>query len=137
MHEWFSLDAYRRFIVAAADDSERYRGLIHQLPRQFHQLSHAEQAAALTERPALTGERRWDAFLAAVVEHVARLHDHPVPVWVDEPERFLDLPWVVARGRAIGYDSVLFAPAAFIRHSVLPDPLDLDARGGEKHEWIP
>ena len=137
MHEWFSLDAYRRLIVEDAADSERYRWLIHQLPREFHGLSRAEQAVALTERPGLTGERRWDAFLAAVVEHIARLHDHPVPAWVDEPERFLDLPCVFARGRVIGYDSVLFAPAAFIRHSVLPDPRDLDARGGEKHEWVP
>ena len=72
-----------------------------------------------------------------MVERIVRLHDHPVPEWVDEPERFLDLPWVIARGRVIGFDSVLHAPAAFIRHSVLPNPLDLDARGGEKQEWIP
>ncbi|MCY4187490.1 MAG: hypothetical protein OXD30_03300 [Bryobacterales bacterium] len=137
MQRWFSLPAYSRLITTAADDSERYCGLIRQLPREFHGLSRAEQTAALAERPEPTGDRPWDAFLAAVVEHIARLHGHPVPAWVDEPERFLTLPWVVARTRLAGLDSVLFAPAAFIRHSVLPDPRDLDARGGEKHEWIP
>ena len=137
MRPRFSFDAFRRVIVGEQSDSERHRVLIHQLPREFHGLSRREQAAALADPPALTGERRWDAFLAAIAEHVARLHDHPVPAWVDEPERFLDLPWVLARTRIIGHDSVLFAPGAFIRHSVLPDPLDLDARGGEKHEWIP
>ncbi len=99
MHRWFSLDGYGRLITEALEDSERYRGLIHQLPREFHALSHDDQAAALAEPPTLTGERRWDAFLAAVVEHIARHHDHTVPEWVDEPERFLDRPWVIARGR--------------------------------------
>ena len=31
----------------------------------------------------------------------------------------------------------LYAPAAFIRHGALPDPRDLDARGGERHAWAP
>lgn len=137
MQRWFSLPGYGRLITKAGDDSERYRGLVRQLPREFHSLSHTEQAAALAERPEPTGLRRWDALLAAVVEHIARLHGHPVPAWVDEPERFLDLPWVVARSRLAGLESVLYAPAAFTRHSVLPDPRDLDARGGEQHEWIP
>lgn len=138
MHRWFSLLSYRQAIVKwPEDDVWRYRYLIHQLPREFHSLSQAEQAAALLERPELTGQRRWDSFLAAIVEHIARLHDHPVPAWVDEPGRFLERPWVVAETRLAGWDSVLFAPAAFIRHGVLPDPRDLDGRGGEKHEWLP
>ena len=115
---------------------DRYAALVHQLPRRFHELGREEQFAALAEPPPLT-RTRWDALLAAVVEHIARLHDHPVAEWVDEPERFLERPWVIARNPAIAADSVLYAPAAFIRHSVLPDPLDLDARGGEKQEWVP
>ncbi|MYC68351.1 MAG: hypothetical protein F4X12_18680 [Acidobacteriia bacterium] len=137
MQRWFSLPAYGRLIAEEPDESMRYRTFIRQLPREFHSLSHAEQAAALEERPELTGQRRWDSFLAAIVEHIARLHDHPVPGWVDEPERFLERPWVVSTTRLAGLESVLFAPAAFIRHSVFPDPRDLDARGGEKHEWVP
>ena len=137
MRGWFNLEGYSGVIREEPDDSERYRVLIHQLPRQFHDLSHGEQAAALLDPPSLTGQRRWDALLAAVVEHIARLHGHAVPAWVDEPARFLQVPWVIARVRAIGLDSVLYAPGAFVRHGALPDPLDLDARGGEKHEWIP
>ena len=109
---------------------DHYAALVHPLPRRVHELGREEQSAALAEPPPLTGTR-WDALLAAVVEHAARLHDHGVPEWVDEPERFLEHPCVIAA------DSVLYAPAAFIRHSVLPDPLDLGARGGEKHERIP
>lgn len=109
---------------------------MHDLPRRFHLRSRDEQAAFLQERPRLT-HTRWDALLAAVVEHIARLHDLPVPGWVDEPERFLATPWVISQNPVTAADSVLYAPGAFIRHGALPDPLDLDARGGEKHAWVP
>ena len=109
---------------------------MHQLPRHFHNASRELQAAALQEVPPLTGTR-WDALLAAVVEHLAWLHGHPIPEWVNEPERFLDMPWVVSTNRVIAADSVLYAPGAFIRHGALPDPLDLDPRGGERFAWIP
>ena len=131
-----TLAAYSRIIGEEADDSARYRALMHQLPRRFHKLPRSEQAAAIREPPPLTGTR-WDALLAAVVEHIARLHGHAVPEWVDEPRRFLERPWVISRNPVIAADSLLYAPGAFIRHGALPDPSDLDARGGETHEWIP
>ena len=126
MYAEFSLASYSRTIEGDFDDRDRYGVLMHQLPRQFHSLTPEDQAAALLEVPPLTGTR-WDA----------RLHDHPVPEWVNEPARFLDTPWVISTNPVIAADSVLYAPGAFIRHSVLPDPRDLDARGGEKHAWIP
>lgn len=36
------------------------------------------------------------AFDAAVAEHIATLHGHPVRTWMDEPERFFDSTWVPA-----------------------------------------
>ena len=137
MRAAFCLASYSRTIVNSDyDDSDRYAALMHQLPRQFHSLLPEEQAAALPDAPPLTGTR-WDALLAAVAEHIARLHGHPVPDWCNEPERFLDIPWVISTNRVVATDSVLYAPGAFIRHGALPDPADLDVRGGEKHAWIP
>ena len=78
-----------------------------------------------------------DALLAATAEHIARLHDHPLPAWVNEPARFLDRPWVLSGIGVIRRDAIRYAPAAFIRHGALPDPKDLDARGGERHAWLP
>ena len=137
MRRWFNLESYSRVVREDPDEDWRYRLLMHQLPRQFHALSQDEQAAALLEPPTRTGRRCWDAFLAAVVEHVAVLHGHAVPAWLDEPERFQEPPWVIARTGAIAVDSRRYAPPAFQRHGALPDPLDLDPRGGELHEWIP
>ena len=136
MYAEFSLASYSRTIEGDFDDMDRYCALMHQLPRQFHSMTKLAQAKALLDPPPLTGTR-WDALLAAVVEHVARLHGHPVPEWVNESARFLDIPWVISTNQVIAADSVLYAPGAFIRHSVFPDPRDLDVRGGEKHAWIP
>ncbi len=75
---------------------------------------------------------KWDALLAAMVEHLARLHGHEQPAWVDEPERFLDSPWVLSPVPVIRMEALMFAPAAFLRHGAIPDPRDLDDRGGER-----
>ena len=111
MNAQFSLASYSRTIAADLDDMDRYCALMHQLPRQFHRLTESDQAEALLDPPPLTGTR-WDALLAAVVEHIARLHRHQVPEWVNEPDRFLAIPWVISSNPVIAADSVLYAPAS-------------------------
>ena len=96
----------------------------------FTEVGRPSRRAALVELVPLTGTK-WDALLAAMVEHVAWLHGHERPAWVDEPERFLDATWVVADTPWTRLYSVIFARAAFLRHGAVPDPRDLDARGGE------
>ena len=75
------------------DERERYRMLIRDLPRRFHAAGRPLQELSLREAPKLTGTR-WDGLLAAVAEHMAILHDLPIPEWVDEPRRFLRIPWM-------------------------------------------
>ena len=123
-------------VLARWSDGELKRAILHDLPRRFHGLDPARQREVLDERPPLTGTR-WDALLAATVEHVAELHGHRIPDWVDEPERFLGVTWLVSDMPSIQRDARVYAPAAFIRHGALPDPRDLDERGGERHDWSP
>ena len=132
----FSVPYYSRAILDAPCDDFRYKLVIHELPRRFHEADRDEQCKVLRESPPLTGTR-WDALLAATVEHIARLHDHEPPPWTEEPERFLETPWIVSRNKCIAAQSLIFCPAAFIRDGALPDPLDLDERGGERNGWIP
>lgn len=47
----------------------------------------------LDTEPGPTGDRRWDAMLAAVAETVAHEQDRPVPAWTAAPSRFLDRWW--------------------------------------------
>ena len=90
----------------------------------------ADSRWPLAERVPLT-HTKWDAL------HVAWLHGHEAPAWVDEPERFLDSTWVVSPIPEIRMHSLMFAPAAFLRHGAIPDPRDLDRRGGERCDWAP
>ncbi len=124
---------YVDVIENGPSDSVRYRMIIANLPRYFHAASRAQQAKALAEPPRLTGTK-WDAFLAATAEHIAILHNHPIPAWVEEKERFLDITWVPLDHYQPGYciNSFIDSPPAFLRHGALPDPRDLDHRGGER-----
>lgn len=130
------LSEYTDAIRAGWSKGELTRAILHDLPRRAAAAGTTERRKLLAERPPLT-QTPWDALLAATVEHVAGLHGDDVPEWVEEPERFLEAPWIVPAGAAMRRDAIRFAPAAFIRHGALPDPKDLDARGGEHHEWLP
>ena len=128
-----SVADYIEGVEAGWPEGDISRIVVCGLPRGFVWRSAAEQRAALAERVPLT-HTKWDALLAAMVEHLARLHGHEVPAWVDEPERFLDSTWVAP---FMQMESLMFAPAAFLRHGAIPDPRDLDGRGGERFEWVP
>ena len=94
----FSFADYIEGIEAGWPEGDIERMIVCALPRNFQWRSAAEQREALTKRVPLT-HTKWDALLAAMVEHVARLHGHERPAWVDEPERFLDSTWVVSLTR--------------------------------------
>ena len=130
------LQDYSDAVAEGWRQADLYRAIMHELPRLFHSLDQEAQRQVINDAPGLTGSA-WDALMAAVVEHVATLHGHELPAWVQERERFLDVPWIISQLPLIRYESLAFAPAAFIRHGALPDPRDLDARGGERHAWAP
>ena len=44
--------------------------------------------------------------------------------------------WFVTDSPAIRVDAAMYSPGAFIRHGAVPDPLELDARGGERFDWM-
>ena len=126
----FSLSWYIEGIREGWPEADIARMIVCGLPRGFHARSAAVQRAALAERVPLT-HTKWDALVAGMVEHVARLHGHEPPAWVDEPERFLKPTWVVSPCPSAWIDALQFGPAACRRHGAIPDPVDLDARGGE------
>ena len=131
-----SLKDYAEAVLSGWPASDLERAVLHDLPRRFHDLPPDAQAAVLAAAPPLT-RTRWDALIAATAEHIARLHGHGLPAWIDEPERFLDRTWILPDAPFMRWNAIVYAPAAFIRHGALPDPRDLDARGGERYAWTP
>ena len=126
---------YAQAVVDGWTEAELLRLHLHELPRSLMGLDRKRRIELLAERPPMTGTP-WDVLLAAMVEHVCELHDLEPPVWSQAPERFLDIPHFFTN-RYRYSETVVNAPAAFVRHGALANARDLDARGGEKHVWIP
>jgi hypothetical protein len=76
------------------------------------------RSAAITERPATTGEPRYDAYLGALAEHLATAHGFQRPAWSLEPDRFLSRFWFVSEVPGFRAISIAQAPAAFRRRGV-------------------
>lgn len=77
---------------------------------------------AIEERPESTGDPRQDAYLGALAEHLAAVHDLARPAWSVEPERFLDRFWFVSEVPGFRAVAIAQAPAAFRRRGVfLPE----------------
>ncbi len=107
--------------------------LISDLPRRFHAASRELQASSLREPPRLTGTK-WDALLAAVVEHFAICHDHPVPEWCNDPERSLRIYWQPIPAYGPSFPGFVYrdAPGAFLRHGVIVAGWEFSEREGHR-----
>ena len=70
--------------------------------------------------PPPCGDIRFDAAIAAVVEHHLTQLYLPIPRWVHEKNRFLSIAWVVTQG--VDESEV---PNAFLRHGVFLDASEL------------
>ena len=127
-------EIYTRGVAGGWTESELYRLIVRQIQRSFHAGNDDDRREMLRNRPALTGTV-WDAVVAAVVEHAARVHNINPPDWVNEPERFAAEPEQLLRRRK-NPDSI-WQPAAFLRHGVCIDSRDLDQRTGDGRPWTP
>jgi len=76
------------------------------------------RAEAIEERPEPTGDRRHDAYLGALAEHLAAIHGLDRPTWSIAPDRFLDRFWFVSDVRGFRAIAIAQAPAAFRRRGV-------------------
>jgi hypothetical protein len=76
------------------------------------------RAGSIAERPEPTGDRRLDAYLGALAEHLAAVHGLERPAWSVEPERFLESFWFVSGVPGFRAIAIAQAPAAFRRRGV-------------------
>lgn len=90
--------------------------------------------AALRREPTSTGDRRWDAAIAAAVAWVARGRDASALSWTAAPSKYLDGPWfpvadVLGRPLSAALAAYLLsvAPADFFGRGVIIDPSTLES----------
>jgi transcriptional regulator with XRE-family HTH domain len=88
----------------------------------------ARDFARLVEAPpSLTGDTRWDAFIAAVVEDESATRDSAPPRWTNEGSRFVRPLWYLSDNKALHSWELATAPGAFVRHGVLAAKDELES----------
>jgi hypothetical protein len=100
-------------------DGEDVRFAVREFLDEFQLLGRDDlRARAIGERPEPTGDRRADAFLAALAEHLAATRQLDRPGWVTERERFLDSFWFVSDVPGFRAMAIAQSPAAFRRRGI-------------------
>jgi hypothetical protein len=110
-------------LLAGADESLRWR-FVAEFLEEYRWEPVETRQGLLADEPALTGDERWDVFLAALAEHVAARDGHDGPVWAST--RALRRFWFPFNDRAARVDAVVHAPAAFRRRGVFVAPQELE-----------
>ena len=89
-------------------------------------LTDAHAWVAVRQEPLSTGERRWDALLAATAEWVAATHGFKPPRWTQSSRRQLPAPgWFVTPDKRLHDIVRRSTPALFARHGVYVDDASL------------
>lgn len=91
----------------------------------FHE-EPTRQAVLLRDPPSHTGSERWDAFLAALAEHLAFHHQVRCPAWTQEEKRSLRTAWFTSSLPAARAAAMETSPASFRRRLIFLDRADLD-----------
>lgn len=71
------------------------------------------RARLLGERPATTGDPRYDALIAALAQHLAYHDGIEIPEWAYEADRFLEQWWFPIDLPSVRTDALVHSPAAF------------------------
>jgi transcriptional regulator with XRE-family HTH domain len=99
-------------------DGETVLRLCLQFVDDYREVDPASRTALLDDVPPSTGDVRWDAFLAALAEHLAYHDDLPIPRWVDRRGRFLRQWWFPTDLPSVMASALAESPAAFRRRGI-------------------
>jgi len=105
------------------DDDERWR-LVAEFLEEYRHEPEERRLALLADEPPLTGDVRWDVFLAALAEHLAARDGHGAAAWTET--RQLRTFWFPFDTRAARADALVHAPAAFRRRGIFIAPQELE-----------
>ncbi len=115
-----SVDALaRRIARALASDREgEARRWLFQFVDDFRGSSPGGQVALVQGAPPLTGDQRYDAAIAALVEHLCAAAHQVPPKWTGERERFAEPWWFMAEMPGYRASALRDSPISFKRHGV-------------------
>lgn len=98
---------------------------IHDFLNEFFGADPVTRLHLITEEPAPTGDPRFDAYLAALAEHLADDYRLDRLTWTNHPSRFLDRMWFPNGCRDRWAAALVHIPAAFRRRSIFVEATEL------------
>jgi hypothetical protein len=102
----------------AENEEDSGRRLAFRFVEQFDKADHPDRPGMVESAPLPTGDRRYDALLASIVEYCCAHHGLRSPSWVDDPSRFLDEWWFVSGISALHANALVHSPISFKRRGV-------------------
>ncbi len=102
----------------AEHDEDFARRLAFRFVEQFDKAGEADRHRMVETAPRPTGDRRYDALLASLVEYSCVHHGMKPPKWVDDPSRFLDEWWFVSGMKLLHANAMVHSPISFKRRGV-------------------
>ncbi|WP_336794235.1 hypothetical protein [Gordonia malaquae] len=85
----------------------------------------ADLPSLISDEPALTGDERFDAFLAAAAEYVAIHNDIDAPDWCFQPCRVLNYGWHIAEYEQARRWAYARTPGPFLVRGIYIEERDL------------
>ena len=113
-------------ITGALADEAKVRRLVLEFITEYASAEPGTRQGLIDAEPAPTGNGRWDAFLAALAEHLAFHDDLSCPAWTRAPQRFLDRWWFLSNTPTGRAEAIVSAPASFMRRGVFIERRDLE-----------
>jgi hypothetical protein len=109
----------------AGNSKEAWRWMM-QLLDDFRSCVARGEMPPIAERPEIIGDQRYDAAIAALVEHLCASASMAIPRWTGEPERFCEPWWFVAELPGYRWSALRDSPISFKRHGVFITKRGLD-----------
>jgi len=103
--------------LAADRETEAIR-IAFGLLQEFDKATADDRRLMVASRPPRTGDPRYDAMLAALVEHLCSGAGMPAPRWVEDPERFVEPWWFVSGLASLHAGALAESPISFARRGV-------------------
>lgn len=99
-------------------DEKRAWRLLLQAVDDFRGSSSAGRVWMVADEPPPTGDRRYDAAIAALAEHLCAASPTPIPSWTSQPSRSVEPWWFPAGLPALESAALRDSPVSFKRHGV-------------------
>jgi transcriptional regulator with XRE-family HTH domain len=116
------IDDTARLIAEAlrdpAEGEPTARRLVLDLLDRLNSATDGVMMAMVAGRPRGTGDPRFDAYLAALTEHLCVGRDLVPPPWVHDPDRFLRRWWFMSGFKSLHAAALVESPISFARRGV-------------------